>query len=168
MNIINQFLSESIDESVTKNGRRQAVKVFVINDKKILFLRIHSDDCGNGKWDIPGGGINEGEKIRDAVKREVFEETSLELDNIKKLTEKNGKLDVDKTGYHCDYTFYIADAKGTDVQLRKSECAKMDFAPEHNEYKWVDQIWQLEEMDMVPDFKRIAKKLLKRYQKDSK
>ena len=171
MNIINKFLMESADGDTAKekNGRRQSVKVFIINDtKKILFLRINNGDGAAGKWDLPGGGIEADEKNKDAVIREVQEETSLKIKNIKKLYEKNAKLDVPERDVHSDWIFYIADAENLDVVMNPSHWDKLHGAPEHNEYKWVDQIWELEQMDMHKDIKRIAKKLLKRYQKESK
>lgn len=169
MNIINKFLTESADgdTSIEKNGRRQSVKVFIISDtKKILFLRIQNGCGGEGKWDLPGGGIEENENNKDAVIREVDEETSLKLSNIRRLQEKKGKLDIPENGVHSDWIFYIADADTMDVHMKPSHWEKLQGAAEHNEYKWVDQIWELEQMDMCDDFKRIAKKLLKRYQKD--
>ena len=170
MNIINKFLTESADDdtSVEKSGRRQSVKVFVVSDtKKILFLRIQNGCGGEGKWDLPGGGIEENEDEKDAVIREIDEETSLKISDIKKLKEKNGKLDIPETGIHSDWIFYIAKANSMNVVMNPSHWDKLKGASEHNEYKWVDQIWELEQMDMCEDFKRIARKLLKRYQKDT-
>lgn len=170
MNVINKFLMEStdVDTSKEKNGRRQSVKVFVINnEKKILFLRIQEGCGGAGKWDLPGGGIEENENQKDAVIREVDEETSLKLKNIKRLHEKNGKLDVPESGIHSDWIFYIADADDTDVVMKPSHWSKLEGHPEHNEYKWVDTEWDLDQMDMCDDFKRIAKKLLKKFKKDT-
>ena len=168
MNIINKFLAESADSdtSIEKNGRRQSVKVFIISDtKKILFLRIQNGCEGAGKWDLPGGGIEENETVKDAVIREIKEETSLKVSNIKKLKEKKGKLDIPEAGVHSDWIFYICDADNSDIIMNPSHWDKLHGAPEHSEYKWVDQIWDLEQMDMCDDFKRIARKLLKRYQK---
>lgn len=171
MNIINKFLMESADGDTAKekNGRRQSVKVFIISDtKKILFLRIQNGCGGEGKWDLPGGGIEDNETNKDAVIREVQEETSLKISNVKKLREKKGKLDIPETGIHSDWIFYIADADNLDVHMNPSHWEKLHGSPEHNEYKWVDQIWELEQMSMCDDFKRIAKKLLKKFQKESK
>lgn len=169
MNAINKFLTESVDTdaSIEKNGRRQSVKVFIVRDNKILFLRIQEGCGGAGKWDLPGGGIEENETQKDAVIREVDEETSLKITNVRILREKIGKLDIPETGVHSDWIFYIADAENSDVQMKPSHWSKLEGHPEHNEYKWVDQDWQLNQMDMCDDFKRIARKLFRKFNKNS-
>lgn len=169
MNVLDKFLMEStdVDTAKEKNGRRQSVKVFIIQNNKILFLRIQEGCGGAGRWDLPGGGIEDNETQKDAVVREVSEETSLKISNVRRLHEKNGKLDIPENGIHSDWIFYIADADNTDVVLNPSEWSKLEGHPEHNEYKWVDQEWDLDQMDMCEDFKRIAKKLLKKFKKQN-
>ena len=167
MNIVDRFLAESVDSSITKNGRRQSVKVFIIKDNKILFLRIQEGCSGAGKWDLPGGGIEDNENQKDAVIRKVDEETSLKITNIKRLQEKTGKLDIPQNGTHNDWIFYIADAVNSDVNMKPSHCSCMHGRPEHNEYKWVDEEWQLDQMEMDDSFKRIARKLFRKFNKNN-
>lgn len=62
-----------------------AAKALVINSEgKVLLLRKSNDDIrhsGNsGKYDLPGGKIDAGETIAEALAREVKEETSLKID----------------------------------------------------------------------------------------
>ncbi len=38
-----------------------------------------------GQWAIPGGGLDEGEKMEEALKREIREEVGLEVEKIKEL-----------------------------------------------------------------------------------
>jgi ADP-ribose pyrophosphatase YjhB (NUDIX family) len=47
---------------------------------RLLMLRTHK---WSGKWGIPGGKIRRGEPSIDALRREVREETALELDDVR-------------------------------------------------------------------------------------
>ena len=53
-------------------------------DGKIEYIILKRKKHWKG-WEFPKGGIERGEKIIDAVKREVREETGLKCINIKKL-----------------------------------------------------------------------------------
>lgn len=60
-----------------------AVAAIVIRDGKILLVKRGSEP-GLGLWSIPGGSIEPGETTEEALKREVLEETGIEI-NIGKL-----------------------------------------------------------------------------------
>jgi 8-oxo-dGTP pyrophosphatase MutT (NUDIX family) len=57
------------------------------DDTEVLVTRMSSRTRIQGRWTLPGGGIDHGEDPRDAVRREVFEETGL-------LVEPVGVVDV--------------------------------------------------------------------------
>ncbi len=44
-----------------------------------------------GQWAIPGGGIDPGERMADALRREVREEVGLEIEGIQPLFFKDGE-----------------------------------------------------------------------------
>jgi len=52
------------------------VGAVVIVDNKILLVR-RASPPGKGKWSIPGGVPEVGEKLKDAVLRELYEETGV-------------------------------------------------------------------------------------------
>lgn len=54
---------------------RPAAYAIIVNDGKVLLVKMRS----TGKWCLPGGGIDAGERIEDALRREVREETGIEI-----------------------------------------------------------------------------------------
>jgi len=63
-----------------------AVRAVITNeDGKILIIKRASDSKTNpGKWELPGGKVDQGESFDKALLREVYEETNLKikLDNV--------------------------------------------------------------------------------------
>jgi len=102
-----------------------AVKAIIRKDDKILIVkRSPSDDHKPGVWETPGGRIEEKSDPKDALLREVKEETGLEVIvgqpfNIFHFTKDTGEFVVGMT-FLCDYA-------GGEVRL----------SDEHDEYQWI-------------------------------
>jgi 8-oxo-dGTP diphosphatase len=60
--------------------RRQRVAAYavILRDERILLCRLAPWITANEQWTLPGGGIDHGEDPRDAVVREIREETGLD------------------------------------------------------------------------------------------
>jgi len=60
--------------------RRQRVAAYavIVSDERILLSRLAPWITANEQWTLPGGGLDHGEDPRDAVVREIREETGLD------------------------------------------------------------------------------------------
>lgn len=61
-----------------------AVDFIIERDSRILLIR-RKNDPFKGMLSIPGGFVNEGETVEDAMKREAREETSLQVEPVEIL-----------------------------------------------------------------------------------
>jgi len=57
------------------------VGAVIIHDGKILLVK-RGVEPGRGRWSIPGGVVELGERVRDAVVREVREECGIEIELV--------------------------------------------------------------------------------------
>ena len=132
---------------------RLGVGAIVLNEKNKVFVGKRKDNPVN-KWQMPQGGVNEGEKLIDAMKRELEEETGIK--NIKILKEIEGWSEYElpnnllgkiwKGKYRGQkQKWFLMRFIGVDNEINiKTK------HPEFLEWKWVD----LDKItDLVVDFK---------------
>ena len=69
---------------------RTGVGIIVLNNKNKVFVGKRKDNPGD-KWQMPQGGVDDGEDYISAMKRELFEETSIKsievLEEIERFFE---------------------------------------------------------------------------------
>jgi 8-oxo-dGTP diphosphatase len=83
-------------ESIIRNfGNRLRLRVcgLCIQDDKVLLVKHKSLGEKGYLWAPPGGGVNYGESVEEALKREFLEETGLEI-NISRFLFVSEYLDV--------------------------------------------------------------------------
>jgi 8-oxo-dGTP pyrophosphatase MutT (NUDIX family) len=95
----------------------------------------------NGMWSIPKGGMEEGETYFDAAKRELFEETNIDLDTISILNNHELNNVLYRTNKKILKSFLIV----TDEPIHKlnlkcnSTFIENDIEkPEFDGFKWVN------------------------------
>ena len=125
----------------TKLPMRSGVGIILLNNENQVFVGKRKDNPGD-KWQMPQGGVEDGEDFVAAMKRELYEETNIKnieiLKEIKQMYEyelpKNligiiwkGKFRGQKQKW------FIAKFTGNEneIDLNKEQ-------PEFIEWKWID------------------------------
>ena len=79
------------------------VGAIIISEGKMILVK-RGVEPGKGKWSIPGGLVELGETVRDAVVREAKEETGLDVEIVEdRPIDAFGNIDIDEKGslrYH--------------------------------------------------------------------
>ncbi|NLP45164.1 MAG: NUDIX hydrolase [Peptococcaceae bacterium] len=84
--------------------------VLLQGDRGLLVQRAHNP--GKGRWTIPGGYVEQDEKIEDAIVREFLEETGLQTDPVSVLAVKDRPVDVPGVKHDIYIVFLLNYLKG--------------------------------------------------------
>ena len=123
----------------------------IIEDKKILL--IHRFSNGKEYYVLPGGGVKAGESIRNAVVREVKEETSLDIKVKQRLWKIKDDFN-DRT--HC---FFLTKQFSGDLKLSGPEAKRNS---EDNKYilEW-HSLFSILDLTIYPE--AIREKLINKF-----
>ncbi|MDY9928028.1 NUDIX hydrolase [Methanosarcina sp.] len=106
----------------------------------LLLRRSENSRTNPGKWDLPGGKVNPEESLKEAVIREVWEETGISIVPGEIAGEVNFELPEKKViAVVFNGGYVIADIK---------------LSYEHMEYAWFS-LEHILKMDMLPVYFRI-------------
>lgn len=64
-----------------------AVGILINSDNKILIAKRPADKHMGGKWEFPGGKVEDGETSKEALYREIHEEIGVVIQSAERLTE---------------------------------------------------------------------------------
>lgn len=128
---------ENLPSDEKKRRMRTLCSAIIRDNEKVLLIRRNDHNV----WELPGGGIEFSETPEETVKREVKEETDLEIEPKNVVGVVSVSFESDKDGVieesHLTIIVYECDLKSDkDVKLSQS----------HNEHKWVE-IKDMENMD---------------------
>lgn len=104
-----------------------AVKALIKNDEGqwLVLFRSANEEINPSEIDIPGGGMNFGEKAEESLHREIMEEVGIEIEIEKPLRVWNFiKNDLHVVGI----TF-----------LAKYVSGEIKLSGEHSAYKWISK-----------------------------
>ena len=127
--------------NIQKLPFRIGVGIIVLNKKNQVFVGKRKDNPGNN-WQMPQGGIDEGEDFISAMKRELMEETSIKNIKILKELEHLYQYDLPKNlvgiiwkgkfrGQKQKWFITRFLGKDTEINLKTKH-------PEFIEWKWIE------------------------------
>lgn len=120
------------------------VGAIIIEGEQIL-LEKRKNSPSKGKWSVPGGLVDLGETVEEAVIREVKEETGLDVYNPR-LVDVVSYISLGEKGsvmYHYVIIDYFVTSKG----------GKPKAASDADELKWVS-FYEVEKYDLTESFRR--------------
>jgi len=93
------------------------IGAIIIQDGKILLAKRGSEP-GRGKWSVPGGVVELGEKLERTVIREVKEETNLDVDVVRLIDAVNNIVHDSNGRLHFHFVIldYLTKLKGGTLQ----------------------------------------------------
>jgi 8-oxo-dGTP pyrophosphatase MutT (NUDIX family) len=98
--------------------KNTSAMTITVRNGKLLILKDR-----RGRWTLPGGQIDKGEKAREAAVRETYEETGINV----VIFGKSGE-----TGS------YSKGRKKAIIFFASTSTKKINLSHEHKKYKWVD------------------------------
>lgn len=121
----------------------------ILNENHEVFL-MKSPKWEN-KWIVPGGHVEIGETMENCVKREVKEETDLDVENIELLYVKTGEPDSFEREVGFIYLNYTCQVENQEVELDNRE---------GTEYVWIKPEEALEELELNDSSREFVEKYL--------
>ena len=120
---------------------RTGVGIIVLNKSNKIFVGKRGDNPGN-KWQMPQGGVDEGEDFITAMKRELSEETSIKNIKIIKQIEKIYQYELPKNLIGIIWKGKFRGQKQkwfiTRFTGQDSEINLKTKNPEFIEWKWIE------------------------------
>ncbi len=121
MNFYNTLIEKSKEDNIVKNV---VGAVIINNQQEVLLLTREKSDFMGGIDELPSGNMEENETIKEALIREVKEETNLEVKEIKQ---------------YINYFDYLSGSgkKARQYNFLVEVETKEIVLTEHQSYKWV-------------------------------
>ena len=126
----------SHDHSVPRIG----VGAFVLNSNNEFVFGKRKGSHGQGTWALPGGHLELHESFEDCAKREVLEETGLEITNVQYLTATNSPR-IDGTKHYV--TIFVVSTMMNQASqpelLEPNKCEGWEWVSWEKMLRWYEE-----------------------------
>jgi colanic acid biosynthesis protein WcaH len=78
------YIPSDLYDQITKCMPIVSVEAVIVMDESLLFLK-RNNQPAKGEWWFPGGRIRKGESLEEALRREVKEETGLDVSSYRHI-----------------------------------------------------------------------------------
>lgn len=128
-----------------ENKNSEGVSILpMTKNEEIYLIKIFRHAVRNYVFEIPRGGVKEGEKKKDAVKRELKEETNIDAAVIEKL----GKISPEDARIDNVFDIYVAKKlRVDDIKPQKSENIKKVV-----KFKFEDILKMIDNNEIIDSF----------------
>jgi 8-oxo-dGTP diphosphatase len=120
-----------------------AMKAFIVHDGKVLIVREstkYQDGTNAAKYDIVGGRIKPGQAFDESLRREIREETGLEVELGRPFYVGEWRPVVKGESWQVVATFFECQASTNTVQLSE----------DHDAYEWIDPK-KYQDFNLIPN-----------------
>ena len=122
------------------------VSAAVVDGERLLLVQEGKEHC-RGQWSLPGGRVEPGEPLVDAVMREVFEETGY---RVRVVGMTRVLRYISQLGFHCVRFNFVAERIGGEPVVDGREILMM-------EWRSFDEIDRMDDRELrTPAIARLA------------
>jgi ADP-ribose pyrophosphatase YjhB (NUDIX family) len=124
------------------------VGAVIVSQRRALLVRRATEPL-KGEWSVPGGVLELGEKLHDGVRREVLEETGLEVEpqQVLEVFDSIFNDQQGRTQYHYVLIDYLCSVTGGEARA----------GSDVSEAKWVAED-ELAALDLRESIERVLRK----------
>lgn len=131
-----------------------AMKAFIVHDGKVLIVREstkYQDGTNAAKYDVVGGRIKPGQAFDESLRREIREETGLEVELGRPFYVGEWRPVVKGEPWQVVATFFTCTASTNAIQLSQ----------DHDAYQWIDPK-DYQRFNLIPNLVPAFEAFLKR------